>query len=96
MNLVMNASDAIGDHDGVIGVTTRFVKAGPGSPGEASNRLADRDHLQLEISDTGRGMSPEVQSQERSTRSSPPNPQVMGSASRSSTGSFGVLAGKSM
>ena len=61
VNLIMNASDAIGDQDGVIGVTTRFVKAGPGSPGEASKRLAHRDHLQLEVSDTGRGMSPEVQ-----------------------------------
>jgi PAS domain S-box-containing protein len=61
VNLVMNASDAIGDQDGVIGLTTRFVKAGPGSPEEASNRLANRDHLELEVSDTGRGMPPEVQ-----------------------------------
>ncbi len=61
VNLIMNASDAIGDQAGVIGVTTRFVKAGASPPGEALNRLANRDHLQLEVSDTGRGMSPEVQ-----------------------------------
>jgi two-component system, cell cycle sensor histidine kinase and response regulator CckA len=53
MNLVMNASDAIGDRDGVIRVATKCV--GP------SDRLADRDCVQLEVSDTGRGMPPEVQ-----------------------------------
>jgi two-component system, cell cycle sensor histidine kinase and response regulator CckA len=64
MNLVMNASDAIGDQDGVIGLTTRFVKSGTGSSGEIPDRLADRDHLQLAISDNGRGMSPEIQTKE--------------------------------
>jgi two-component system, cell cycle sensor histidine kinase and response regulator CckA len=61
MNLVTNASDAIGDQGGTIGVTTRFVKAWARSPGQLPDHLADHDHLQLEISDTGRGMSPEIQ-----------------------------------
>src|SRR5438552_13643351 len=58
MNLVMNASDAIGDRDGVIRMTTRCVYVGRDLSGEG---LADGDYLQLEVSDTGRGMSPETQ-----------------------------------
>jgi PAS domain S-box-containing protein len=56
MNLVMNASEAIGERDGVIRVTTRCVKVGPDSSAASSDRLADRDYLQLEVSDTGCGM----------------------------------------
>jgi signal transduction histidine kinase/ligand-binding sensor domain-containing protein/CheY-like chemotaxis protein len=58
MNLVMNASDAIGDRDSVIRVTTRCVNVGRDLSGEG---LVDGDYLQLEVSDTGRGMSPETQ-----------------------------------
>jgi two-component system, cell cycle sensor histidine kinase and response regulator CckA len=57
MNLVTNASDAMRNRDGVIRVTTRCVKAG-NSPG---NGLAGGDRLQLEVSDTGCGMTPETQ-----------------------------------
>src|SRR5213596_1044896 len=56
MNLVMNASDAIGDRDGVIRVTTRCLKVGRSSSGGISDQLAVGDYLQLEVSDTGRGM----------------------------------------
>lgn len=49
LNLITNASDAIGERDGVIRVTTRSVKA------------PDCDQLQLEVTDTGHGMSPETQ-----------------------------------
>ena len=58
MNLVTNASDALGERDGVIRVTTRCVKVGRNSPEDG---LANSDHLQLEVSDTGRGMAPETQ-----------------------------------
>ena len=58
MNLVTNASDAIGDRDGVIRVATRWVKAGRNP---ADNSFTDEDHLELEVSDTGRGMSIETQ-----------------------------------
>jgi len=57
MNLVMNASDAIGDQDGVIRVTTRRVQP---SSGAVSNRLPEGDYLRLEVSDTGCGMSMET------------------------------------
>jgi two-component system, cell cycle sensor histidine kinase and response regulator CckA len=53
MNLVTNASDAIGDRDGAIRVATKRVKLSDGS--------VDCDCVQLEVSDTGRGIPPEVQ-----------------------------------
>jgi two-component system cell cycle sensor histidine kinase/response regulator CckA len=60
MNLVTNASDAIGDQDGVIRVTTRSVKVGPKSS-EVAGRLPAGDYLELEVSDTGRGIPLETQ-----------------------------------
>jgi len=59
MNLATNASEAIGDRDGVIRVTTRLVVVAHGSP--LSERLALGEYVQLEVTDTGRGMSPEIQ-----------------------------------
>ncbi len=61
MNLVTNASEALGDRDGVIRVTTTCVKIGPEASIGVFNRLADGDYLQLEVSDNGCGMSPETQ-----------------------------------
>jgi CheY-like chemotaxis protein/anti-sigma regulatory factor (Ser/Thr protein kinase) len=49
MNLVTNASEAVGDRDGVIRLATTFVNADP-----------DRGYVQLEVSDTGCGMPPEM------------------------------------
>jgi CheY-like chemotaxis protein len=61
MNLIANASDAIGDQDGVIRVTTRLVAGGRNSPKANSERLPEGDYVQLEVADTGRGMTPDVQ-----------------------------------
>jgi PAS domain S-box-containing protein len=61
LNLATNASEAIGDRDGVIRVTTRYVRAGEDSPGGFSSHPADIDYVQLVVSDTGRGMFPGVQ-----------------------------------
>jgi CheY-like chemotaxis protein/two-component sensor histidine kinase len=61
LNLVMNASDAIGDQDGVIRVATRCVKTGQKLSGGISRLLVDGDYLELEVSDTGHGMTPETQ-----------------------------------
>jgi PAS domain S-box-containing protein len=60
MNLVVNASDAIGDQDGVIAVTTKSIRVGWASR-LASDRLPIGDYVQLDVSDTGRGMSRETQ-----------------------------------
>uniref|UniRef100_Q026G0 histidine kinase n=1 Tax=Solibacter usitatus (strain Ellin6076) TaxID=234267 RepID=Q026G0_SOLUE len=56
MNLVTNASEAISDRGGVIRVATERVTVG-----RAMNGLADGDYLRLEVADTGRGMSQEMQ-----------------------------------
>jgi PAS domain S-box-containing protein len=61
MNLVTNASEAIGDRDGVIRVITRRVTLSGGSSAARFTTLADGDCVQLEVSDTGRGMSTETQ-----------------------------------
>jgi PAS domain S-box-containing protein len=61
MNLVTNASEAIGDHDGAIRVSTKCIRAGRDGSGTILDRSADESYLQLEVSDTGRGMSSEMQ-----------------------------------
>jgi PAS domain S-box-containing protein len=58
MNLITNASDAIGAQDGKIQVITRRVSLKEQSVVVA---LPDGDYAQLEVSDTGCGMSPETQ-----------------------------------
>jgi two-component system, cell cycle sensor histidine kinase and response regulator CckA len=57
MNLVTNASDALGERDGVIRVTTQYMKSERNSH---ENGLTNIDHLQLGVSDTGRGMTAEI------------------------------------
>ena len=64
MNLVINASDAIGERSGVISISTGVVRA--------DRTYLDRtfqapdiptgDYVFLEVSDTGTGMTPEIQS----------------------------------
>jgi PAS domain S-box-containing protein len=49
MNLITNASEAIGERNGVIHVSTELVK------------LPEAEFLRLEVSDTGCGMTPETQ-----------------------------------
>ncbi len=57
MNLVTNASDAIGNRDGVIRVITRCVDLQRESGESSSRTLPDREFVELEVSDTGCGMS---------------------------------------
>ena len=59
MNLVTNASQAIGDRDGVIRVITRNGTQGGESP--ISGKVPARDYIVLEVSDSGCGMTSETQ-----------------------------------
>jgi len=59
VNLVTNASEAIGDRDGVIRVATEHVAIDRAAA--TSKGVSEGVYVQLEISDTGPGMSPETQ-----------------------------------
>ena len=61
INLVTNASEAIGVRDGAIRVTTRCAALSRDSQGTAAERLPEGEYLKLVVSDTGEGMSPETQ-----------------------------------
>jgi signal transduction histidine kinase/ActR/RegA family two-component response regulator len=61
MNLVINSSEAIGETDGVIRVTTERVTVGGDRSGATPRHVAEGDYVELEVSDTGRGMSLETQ-----------------------------------
>ena len=56
MNLVINASQAIGDRDGVIHVKTSLVR---GRSAVDPRRDSNDDYIRLEVSDTGCGMTEE-------------------------------------
>ncbi len=58
MNLITNASEALGERDGEITVTLARARCGP-DPGASS--LAEEDFLRLEVADTGCGMTEEIQ-----------------------------------
>jgi CheY-like chemotaxis protein len=60
MNLITNASEAIGERDGVIRVTTSGVRLGWNGP-ETKGLLRNGEYVQLEISDTGSGIPLEMQ-----------------------------------
>ena len=59
MNLVMNASDAIGDRGGVIRLTTARVTIGRDAA--ISKGVTEGDYLEVAVSDTGAGMQLETQ-----------------------------------
>ena len=59
MNLVVNASEALGERDGLIRVTTRYLTEGE-APRTTSDRVAGCEYVQLEVSDTGCGMTAET------------------------------------
>jgi CheY-like chemotaxis protein len=59
LNLVTNAAEAVGHRDGVIRITTTRVKADRDSWAVPLG-LAEGDYVQLEVSDTGCGIPPEI------------------------------------
>ncbi|MBC8010792.1 MAG: CHASE domain-containing protein [Burkholderiales bacterium] len=62
MNLVMNASDALGDREGDITLRTRLVAADAALFARCvhSPEIAPGDYVELEVADTGSGMSLET------------------------------------
>lgn len=62
MNLVINASDAIGEQSGRISLRTCLVRVGDGELEESytGDVLVQGDYVLLEVSDTGCGMSEET------------------------------------
>ena len=61
MNLITNASEAVGEGGGVITVTTARVGREPGWLAETRTDLSGRDYLRLEVGDAGCGVSEEIQ-----------------------------------
>ena len=62
MNLVLNASEALGDRSGHIRLGTEVRRLGGGGlpRGQPSSNLPAGDYVCLEVSDTGSGMTPAV------------------------------------
>jgi PAS domain S-box-containing protein len=58
MNLITNASEALGEKEGVISITVTHVRSEPDSGNDAM--LLRSDHLRLIVSDTGSGMTEEI------------------------------------
>jgi PAS domain S-box-containing protein len=61
MNLITNASDAIGERDGVIRVATSTLKQGRDTSTQTAEQSEGGLHVQLVVSDTGRGIPQEIQ-----------------------------------
>jgi len=60
MNLITNASEALGDKEGVVMVSTGRVNAGPESGAAGVLSVPGGEYVRLTVSDTGCGITPEV------------------------------------
>jgi two-component system, cell cycle sensor histidine kinase and response regulator CckA len=57
LNLIVNASEALGDREGTVSVTVSLVRLGP----DFAPDLTAGDYIRVEVGDTGYGISPDVQ-----------------------------------
>jgi len=60
MNLLINASEAVGEKEGMINVITGSVRGGRDLAADSETDLREGDYVRLEISDTGCGMTEEA------------------------------------
>jgi two-component system, cell cycle sensor histidine kinase and response regulator CckA len=60
MNLIINASEAIGEKDGVINVITAHDKGGENVGSDPPTALPQGNFVRLEVSDTGTGITEET------------------------------------
>jgi two-component system, cell cycle sensor histidine kinase and response regulator CckA len=60
MNLVINASEAIGENGGVIQVAASRVTGGQGSGSNSMTQLPAGDYVRLEVADSGCGLTEEA------------------------------------
>jgi len=60
MNLIINASEAIGEKGGVINVSTSHVTGGLDLAPNSATNLPEGDYLRLEVSGTGCGITEEA------------------------------------
>lgn len=61
MNLVINASESIGDREGVVHLTVRRAAAGRELFGGVGSHAVGGDCVIVEVADTGVGIAPEIQ-----------------------------------
>jgi PAS domain S-box-containing protein len=59
LNLISNSSEALGEQEGVISVAVTQVQSGPS---DSVPNLSRGDYVRLEVSDTGCGMTEQIQS----------------------------------
>ena len=61
MNLITNASEALGEKEGVISVSLVHIRSGSNHFADSTPNLLQNEHLRLAVSDTGSGMTQEIQ-----------------------------------
>jgi two-component system cell cycle sensor histidine kinase/response regulator CckA len=60
MNLIINASEALGEKEGVINLTTEHISVGKNLALNGETELSEGDYVRLEVSDTGCGVAEEA------------------------------------
>jgi len=61
MNLITNASEALGEGGGLISVALKRIQPSMGPIADRTPKVVQSDHLRLTVSDSGSGMTQEIQ-----------------------------------